>query len=72
MSDLDTDRAGAMQFAVGDLVRIEGVRDVGEVTGFSSVDSYRYGRRYVVVVRYPDGRRFEQPASELRLAEETR
>lgn len=38
----------------------------GTITGFVRVDSYRYGRRQLIVVRSDDGRRFEIAASELR------
>jgi hypothetical protein len=54
--------------AEGDRVLVDGVGEA-EVTGFVRVDSYRYGRRHLVVVRTDDGRRYELPASALQPVE---
>lgn len=56
------------RLAVGDRVVVAGVGE-GTITGFTRVDSYWYGRRHLVVVRFEDGRRFELPASQVTLAE---
>lgn len=56
------------RLAVGDLVVVAGVGE-GTITGFTRVDSYRYGSRHLVVVRFPDGRRFELPPSSITVAE---
>lgn len=45
------------------------VLEVGEgvVSGFVTVDSFRFGRRQHVVVQLFDGRRWEAPASQIRV-----
>ena len=58
--------------AVGDHVRMISTGYEGVVGGWVTVDSFRYGRRHLVVVNLADGRRFEQPASDLVLVEASR
>jgi hypothetical protein len=63
---------GTSAFLVGDHVRIVSNGLEGHVGGYVRVDSFRYGRRHLVVVNLPDGRRYEQPATDLELVEGAR